>query len=44
MKKFKSLEKEKMIEEQLNAITGTIGLIAEIGAYSSTVQIIIGGV
>ena len=42
MSKIKSLEKEKIIAEQLNGRFAMIGIIAAIGAYLTTGQIIPG--
>ena len=42
MSKFKTLEKEKVLAEQLNGRFAMLGFIAAIGAYLTTGQIIPG--
>ena len=42
MSKFKSIEKEKIVAEQLNGRFAMIGFVAAIGAYLTTGQIIPG--
>ena len=42
MSKFKKVEKEKVVAEQLNGRFAMIGFIAAIGAYLTTGQIIPG--
>ena len=42
MSKFKTIEKEKIVAEQLNGRFAMIGFIAAIGAYFTTGQIIPG--
>ena len=42
MSKFKTIEKEKIVAEQLNGRFAMMGFIAAIGAYFTTGQIIPG--
>ena len=42
MSKFKSVEKEKIVAENLNGRFAMIGFIAAVGAYLTTGQIIPG--
>ena len=42
MSKFKSIEKEKIVAEQINGRFAMLGVIAAVGAYLTTGQIIPG--